>query len=164
RAAHHFRAGALPSGRTPLGVQKEAPMITTQSATAQYSTRPRDERYDSLDALHAAALSDARICKRADVPLSALEAVADGGNVAIRGKATGLLATLNAWSFSQVCRLTGVPAHYARTLPADLACRNLNHGINKASSDPAQLYLRQNGSLTLRAATTPVYSRYHDAT
>jgi hypothetical protein len=159
-----FYAGALPPRPARLRTCRKVPVITTQSATAQYSSRPKDERYDSLDALHTAALSDARICKRADVPLSALEAVADGGNVAIRGKATGLLATLNAWSFSQVCRLTGVPAHYARTLPAELACRNLNHGISKASTDPAQLYLRQNGSLTLRAATTPVYSRYHDAT
>jgi len=140
-------------------------VITTQSATAQYATRPADERFGSLEALHQAAIADARICKRADIPLSAIEAVADGPNVAIRGKSSGLVANLTHWSFSQLSRMVGAPGHYLRTLPPDLACQNLNHGLSQvAGSEPLQLYLRQNGSLTLRAVTTSMYSRYHDAT
>jgi hypothetical protein len=140
-------------------------MISTQSATAQYSTRPIDERFGSLDALHAAAYADARACKRADVALSAIEAIPNGVDVAIRGKSSGLTANLSHWSFSQLAGLVHAPSGYLRTLPADLAAQNMNHGLKTAGSDPHQLYLRQSADgLTLRAVTTPVYSRYHDAT
>ena len=138
-------------------------MLTTKSATAQYSSRPADERFSSLEALHAAAYADAKTCRRADVPLSNIEAIANGSEVAIRGKHSGMTANLTHWSFSQLANLVHAPAGYLRTLPPDLAALNINNGLQRASSDPAQLYLRQNGTLTLRAATTPTYARYHDA-
>jgi hypothetical protein len=140
-------------------------MISTQSATAQYSTRPSDERFGSLEALHAAAYDEAKTCKRADVALSAIEAVPNGADVAIRGRSSGLTANLTHWGFSQLAGLIHAPAGYLRTLPADLAAQNMNHGLKSAGSDPHQLYLRESAdALTLRAVTTPMYSRYHDAT
>lgn len=140
-------------------------MISTSSAQGQYFSRPADERFPSLEALHTAALSDEQRCAKAEVPLSGLLAVTQGADVAVQGKATGVIATLTHWSFAQVARLVGAPAAYLRTLPASLAVENLNHGFKSAAEDPAQLYLRReaDSGLTLRAATTPTYSRYHDA-
>src|SRR5260221_4860253 len=104
-------------------------MLSTESATAQYATRPADERFPSLDALRAAAYADAKACKRADVPLSAIEAIPNGLDVAIRGRSSGLTATLTHWSFAQLASLVHAPAGYLRTLPATLAAQNLNHGL-----------------------------------
>jgi hypothetical protein len=139
--------------------------LDPHSASAQYFTRPADEKFDSLEAIYANALADQKACARADVPLSSLEAIVNAGDVALRGKETGSVANLTAWSFGQLSRQVNAPAGYLRTLTPGTIATALNEGLGKvATADPAQLYLKRNGGLTLRAITTPTYERLHDAT
>jgi hypothetical protein len=143
--------------------------LSTHDANRQYSLRPKDERFKTLADIHAAALDDAKRCASASVKLGSLEAVTtDDGNIALRGKDTGSVANLTHWSFSQLAKVAGAPAGYLReSLPPSLAVQCLNHGLSQAAAinpnDDAQLYLRRNGHLTIRAITKE-YVRLHDAT
>jgi hypothetical protein len=64
-------------------------------------------------------------------------------------------------SFCQLGRLAGAPGGYLASLPAELAARNLNHGLEqRAERDkPLQCLFRVNGAVELRCATLDSYTR-----
>lgn len=132
-------------------------------ANQQWSTRPADERFASLEALHEATKHYAMAAQeRPRVPVSSLSVVADGSNVSIVGKGADP-AVLTNWAFGQLCARVGAPAGYVRELPAALAVQNINHGLalRVAEDKHATLNLlfHVNASMVLRSLTSEVYSR-----
>jgi len=144
-------------------------MLTTRSANSQYYSRPADERFKTLDAIHASAVLDARRCGEKAVKLANLRAVPVNGDVAIKSLETGVTAKLTNWSGGQLARLASAPAAYLRTLSPGLAADCLNEGLAALSDDDRtvdrQLYFRKNtDGLTVRSITSTDYSRLTDST
>ena len=132
-------------------------------ANKQWSTRPEDERFTSLETLHAACkayASDAR--EKEGVPVDSLRVENVDGDVQLLGKG-GIPARLTHWAFGQLAARVSAPASYLRTLPATLAVQNLNHGLAHRASQmvdgTVNLLFHSNGSLLLRALTSDRYER-----
>lgn len=73
-------------------------------------------------------------------------------------------AVINEWAFSQIASLSGAPAGYMRTLPAELAADCLNYGLKYVRDvEEIGLLVSRNGvdnaNLSVRAATGPRYGR-----
>lgn len=132
-------------------------------ASNQWSTRPADERYESLEAMLAAARRHKHSAKEKIVQVGDLQAVPTaGGDLTLVGKA-GNPARLTNWSFGQLAQYAGAPPSYLRELPAALAAVNINHGLAKRGDDKANLLLHSNGSLIARSLATDSYGRIWDA-
>ena len=132
-------------------------------ASAQWSTRPADERFSSLQEMYQVCKAYADSAVTSKVPYSELRVETVDQEVQLTGKA-GKFARLTHWAFGQMSRLIGAPADYLRQLPATLAVQNLNYGLKERSnkenaSDVASLMFHQNGDLLLRAITSPKYQR-----
>jgi hypothetical protein len=132
-------------------------------AHAQWANRPEDERFTSLESLHAACKEYAGSAAEKDVAFADLRVENVDGDVRLVGKA-GVSARLTHWAFGQLCSKVEAPASYLRELPATLACQNLNHGLAQRVKDAAgrtaaSLLFHRNGSLLLRAITTDAYTR-----
>lgn len=127
-------------------------------ANRQWSTRPADERFNSLEDMHRATKAYADAAAERTVEWDALRAEANGDDVVItRG---GTPATPTHFAFGQIAARIGAPANYLRALPATLAAQNLNYGLkNNSPTGQAQLLFQQNGGLLLRAATSDQYTR-----
>lgn len=132
-------------------------------AHKQWSSRPDDERFTSLQALYEACKGYAASAAEKQVPFADLRVEAVDGDVQLVGKA-GVPAKLTHWAFGQLASRVDAPASYLRELPATLACQNLNHGLAQRTADSkagdnASLLFHKNGSLLLRALTTDSYTR-----
>lgn len=133
------------------------------SAHQQWSTRPDDQRFTSLEDLQRACKAYAATAReKTTVPISSLRTEAIDGDVQLLGRGS-IPARLTHWAFGQLCARVGIPASYARTLPATLAVQNLNHGLaHRVATDgdaTTNLLFHENGSLLLRALTSDIYSR-----
>ncbi len=138
-------------------------MATLMEASNQWSSRPDDQRFSSLQELHDYCQSARDTAKTASVPLSSVRVEANGNNMALVGK-VGVPATFTNWSFGQLCLRVGAPAGYLRQLPPTLAAQNVNHGLaHKVGDDTAQLYLHNGDGLRLHAVTSEKYSRIWDS-
>lgn len=144
-------------------------MSTLTKANSQWANRAADERFSSLDALHAKALANRQLAATAKVPMNALHVVEHDGAVLLNGS-TGAKAHMTNWSFSQLAREAEAPPSYLRTLPARLAVDCLNEGLARNAGDtaPGALLFSHNGhdvatrrptGLTLRALTSEKYTR-----
>lgn len=127
-------------------------------ANQQWSTRPADERFTSLESMHAACLAYAQQAKEKSVPWSDLRVEAVGADLSLIGKA-GVPAQLTNYAFGQLSARVGAPAGYLRELPGAIAAQNLNYGLKAKGNENAQLLFHNNGNLLLRAATSEKYSR-----
>lgn len=128
-------------------------------ATSQWSTRPADQRFKTLESLYQATHEYRVQAATAKASWDSLRVEADGKEVKLTGK-TGVPAQLTHWAFGQLCSKVQAPASYLRDLPATLAAQNLNHGLaRKADATEAQLMFHRNGSLLLRAVTSDQYRR-----
>jgi hypothetical protein len=130
----------------------------------QWATRPADERFATLQALYEQTKYYAdHAAESHGVLWDQLEVVpsADSDNLHLVGK-EGRHAVISNWAFNQVAARANAPATYLRTLPAQLACDNINHGLTKKAEDAqhtASLLFHNNGGLVLRAVTTDIYER-----
>jgi hypothetical protein len=132
-------------------------------ASNQWSERPADERFASLQDLYATTkkYADEAIEKKAEFGDLRVENV--DGDVKLVGR-QGIPARLTHWAFGQLCQRIGAPASYLRDLPATLAAQNLNHGLaqrvkNTANESLANLLFHKNGDWLLRSILTDDYSR-----
>lgn len=152
---------------------------TLMKASRQWSTRPADERYTSLTALHDATLAHRSASRQKVVASRAIEAQpASGDDLAglqIVGPNGAPVIPTN-WAFGQLAQRAGAPAGYLRDLPAPLAADCINYGL-KHSRDVEDLGVllraaprglnddaqgRVNGEhmpATLAAVTGPNYGR-----
>jgi hypothetical protein len=125
-------------------------------ASNQWANRPDDERFTNLDEMLASCRYYRESAATATVALSNLRATADSGEVRISGNAA--TARLTNWAFGQLARIAEAPAGYLRTLPAALACDNLNCKLPTVEGD-GKLLLHRNGDLIMRCITSDDYVR-----
>ena len=149
------------------GWLNEVKQMELFKAHKQWSERPNDERFPTLQALYNATREYADLAREKELPFSDLRVEAIDADVQLVGR-KGIPAKLTNWVFGQLCSRLGAPASYLRELPATLAAQNLNHGfahragemIDAGNSNRAQLLFHMNGdSLLLRALTSDKYSR-----
>ena len=132
-------------------------------ASHQWASRPKDERYNSLEELYQATKAIAARSGERLIPVEAIRVEADGGRLFVPGKVRK--AQLTHWASGQLASTVGAPASYLRKLPATLAAQCLNHGLKNMDEDgrgPRKLYLTQSADgsrLDLRAITGPDYAR-----
>jgi len=128
-------------------------------ASNQWSNRPSDERFWTVQDLHTATLAHRMAAATAKVDsLHDLQVRAFNGEIQLHGKQTNSTADLTHWAFGQLCARADTPAGYLRTLPTELAVLNLNHGLQHAQGD-ARLLLYRNGGYYVRAVTSQKYTR-----
>lgn len=125
-------------------------------ASYEWASRPADERFETLDALYLHTLFAAQRAKQFTVDTTQMKAVNVDGDVQLRVRDQQF--TFNHWSFGQACRKVGAPSDWLRKVPADLAVKNLNYGLESAEDDRTQLWY-DSQSNRLRAATGDGYTR-----
>ncbi len=136
-------------------------MSTLMQASAQWSSRPDDERYTTLTEMHSAMIEQ-RACSRAVVAntrsISLAPTEDNKGLQLVSPNGHAFAPTHQA--FGQLANLAGAPAGYLRTLPAPMAADCVNFGLNIARDvEDIGLLLYKNGTPVLRAATGPKYGR-----
>ena len=133
--------------------------------SSEWFSRPDDERYLSLSALHDAVRSRAERATARTVETKSLRVEARTNDVsrlalAIPGCPEPVAPT--HWSFGQLCGLVGAPAGYLRQLPAPLAGINLQHGLASHRAELVKTLEADDGRIELRAVTGPDYGRIWD--
>ena len=133
--------------------------------SSEWFSRPDDERYLSLGALHAAVRARAEQATARTVETRALriEASRDDAEhltLIVPGQDTPVAPT--HWSYGQLCSLVGAPASYMRQLPAPLAGINLQHGLLSHRAELVKTLEADDGRIELRAVTGPDYGRIWD--
>ena len=133
--------------------------------SSEWFSRPDDERYLSLGALHAAVRARAERATARTVETKALRVEASRDNaehltLIVPGHDTPVVPT--HWSYGQLCSLVGAPASYMRQLPAPLAGINLQHGLLSHRAELVKTLEADDGRIELRAVTGPDYGRIWD--
>jgi len=133
--------------------------------SSEWFSRPDDERYLSLSALHGAVRTRAERATTRTVETSRLRVEASRDNaerlaLAVPGLDEPIAPT--NWSFGQMCSLVGAPASYLRQLPAPLAGINLQHGLLSHRAELVKTLEADDGRVELRAVTGPDYGRIWD--
>ena len=133
--------------------------------SSEWFSRPDDERYLSLSALHSAVRARAdRACVRTiqsrDIRVEASRDNADRMTLIVAGRNEPVAPT--HWSFGQMCSLVGAPAGYLRQLPAPLSAINMQHGLLSHRAELIKTLEAEDGRIELRAVTGPDYGRIWD--
>ena len=133
--------------------------------SSEWFSRPDDERYLSLTALHDAvrARADRAIARTVESRSLRVEASRDDAErltLTVPGRDAPIAPT--NWSFGQMCSLVGAPASYLRQLPAPLAGINLQHGLLSHRAELVKTLEADDGRVELRAVTGPDYGRIWD--
>lgn len=146
---------------------------------AQWRTRPNDERFLSLEALHVACLDNAarsttRIVKTEDIKF-VVKQIGDSSTLGISSVDSPDPMGFTHWSFGQLAALACIPADFARKIPhLEFAAATLNYGINFMAGNskqvkPTGLFLIENegqNDAVVTASTSETYGRIwnHQAT
>lgn len=134
-------------------------MNNLYEANNQWQTRPDDERFASIDDLLLHTQQMARAAVVANVQREALTVANIDDNLKLVGPA-GKPATLTHFAFGQLSRFVGAPSDYLRSLDADLAANNINHGLAKLDPQSVNLLLHKAESgLAVRSVVTQSYDR-----
>ena len=133
--------------------------------SSEWFSRPDDERYLSLSALHAdvRARSDRATARTVETRSLRVEANRDDAermSLVLPGRDEPVAPT--HWSFGQMCSLVGAPAGYLRQLPAPLAGINMQHGLLSHRAELVKTLEAEDGRIELRAVTGPDYGRIWD--
>jgi hypothetical protein len=148
--------------------------VLTQAFT-QWASRPADQRFTSLADLHEAVTHHREVAAEAravNLQICRVSTARDDATEEVRPVfvgPSGREAEFTHWSFGQLAKRVGAPAHYLRELPASLASANLNYGLrtiaeeNDVTVATSKLLFAQNGSLVLRALTGEGYTRIWNA-
>ena len=130
--------------------------------SSEWFSRPNDERYLSLAALHDAVRARAEWATTRCIDTRAVRVEASRG----RPERLALIApgrdepiVLTHWSFGQMCSLVGAPSAYLRQLPASLAGVNLQHGLLSHRAERVKMLEVDDGRVELRAVTGPDYGQ-----
>jgi hypothetical protein len=136
------------------------------TASAQWRSRPADQRFTSLHALNEHARAQRLRSAGRVLPSRGLEArpvEGDPSALVVVGPSGAPVETTH-WSFGQLAARSGAPAGYLRKLPTPLAADCLNYGL-RVERDVEELGVllerpESSGALpTLRAVTGPNYGR-----
>lgn len=140
-------------------------------ASNQWSTRPDDERFSSLEEMRDACWDYAQNAAEATAPFNTLRVEADGSEIKLIGKQNAP-ARFTHFSFEQFCRRINLRnpqgetvanvAQTMRALPPTLAASVLNYGLaarKQENTYDANLLFHQNGGLMVRSLMTEAYQR-----
>ena len=133
--------------------------------SSEWFSRPDDERYLSLDALHDAVRARADRATARTVETRALRVGAsrdDTSRLTLMVPDREEPISPTHWSFGRMCSLVGAPASYMRQLPAPLAAINLQHGLLSHRGELVKTLEAEDGRVELRAVTGPDYGRIWD--
>lgn len=144
-------------------------MSTLMQASAQWRSRPADQRYTSLIELrdylrHLRDRSSARVISSRQLNVAPVDGNNDG--IVLLGN-NGAAVDVTHWSFGQMAQLAGAPAGYLRELPAPMAADCINYGLRfkREVEDVSVLVSAANGvPAQLRAINGPQYGRVWNAT
>jgi hypothetical protein len=135
--------------------------VTAHTAHREWASRPPDERYASVHALHEAARArHARIEERPIETGELRTDATDTDDVVIRDT-SGQIASLTHWSFGQLATIASATPNYLRTLPAAIASSALNYGLQRQPRERHQLFIEHAAPWTVHAVTSPRYTRVH---
>jgi len=146
-------------------------------AANQYANRPKDERFDSIDAFIAHAKEQQDLSEERSYNLKDLHVIV--GNTlntptfqptpeqaTVKLQSPKGTADFTHWSFGQLCRSLGAPAGYLRTLDPKIAADALNYGLATSTLGTAAnlLVKAPNGNPfpVVRACTSETYGRLYD--
>jgi hypothetical protein len=133
------------------------------TVSAQWASRPDDQKFTSLSALHEQVTTWADESSAVNVLPADIEVLYDGeDHDTLRLQVAGAEVVPTHWSFDTICRAASAPSNYMRSLPAPLAAVNLNYGLKTADPKEVSAYIRQNGTTTLRGITSTRYGRILD--
>ena len=133
--------------------------------SSEWFSRPDDERYLSLGALHEAvrARSERATARTVETKELRVEASRDDAQrLALIVPGQDMPVSPTHWSYGQLCGLVGAPASYMRQLPAPLAGINLQHGLLSHRAELVKTLEADDGRIELRAVTGPDYGRIWD--
>jgi hypothetical protein len=140
-------------------------MGNSMRLNSEWSSRPNDQRFLTLDDLHTAVASRRRESEVIDVAIDAMQVspTEDGKALTLHDR-DGKGGLLNHWAFGQLCQRAKAPAGYLRSLPATLAAFPLQwsmetHEGSDEANDGKLLLL---GGRDVAAVTSPTYGRIWD--
>lgn len=138
-------------------------MTTLTRAHNEWAHRAADERFSSLEDLHAAAVANREIAGHATVSGKSLSVREIDGDIVLDGG--NAQATLTNWSFRQLASAARAPVDYITKLPARLAADCLNEGFRAERQDDKLqlLFSQKEDGLQLRAMTSDKYARIWNA-
>lgn len=137
----------------------------SRRVSSEWFSRPEDEKFLSLSALHdsvrlRADRASTRIVESRSIRVEAKSDNPERLMLMAPGDERPIAPT--NWSFGQMASLVGAPASYLRQLPAALAGINLQHGLITHRGEQVKLLQTDGGRTELRAATGPDYGRIWD--
>ena len=138
-----------------------ASSITAISAHREWATRPPDERYASVHALYEATCARRLGTVERRTETVALRTVSVTDDVLTLRDHTGRTAPLTHWSFDQLATIAGTRPTYLRSAPASIASAAINQGLSRLHRAPHDLLVDRAAPGTVRAITSPSYTRVH---
>lgn len=134
-------------------------------ASAQWATRPEDQRFETLTALHDKVHGRRMKSRSADVDFDRVEAYVYDGQLLINSAIEP--CEPSNWGFSQLASGVGAPVGYLRTLPPPMVADLLNHGIKNTKRQTVKFMTVASDTPeapnTLQAVTSTTYGRIWDA-
>ncbi len=136
-------------------------------ASTQWSSRPPDERFDSIEMLEAACTQLKEVSVEHVIPLASIGAktVGDEG-IVFETPDSGEFAPTN-YAFEQMCHRTDYPSRgIVGKLSNHLATQVINHRINKTleeKPDARCILLSNRNTNVVRSITSEKYSRIYNA-
>jgi hypothetical protein len=145
--------------------QRKLPGGNLMEASAQWATRPDDERFGSIEewAAWARGKRQAAIVTQ-PIAANRLAFAARGEEVVIVGP-TGSEARMSTHAFTQECQSVGAPAAFLRTLSPQTAATALGeaHRQRTNAQERTLLMVETSTGLLVRGSTSPRYGRIWDA-
>lgn len=138
------------------------------TASNEYRSRPKDERFATLQELIIARKADREICQEAVYNLRDLEIVpSNHGSTGILLQSPKGQATLTNYSFGQLCSTLKAPARFMAELPPANCAADLTHRMHEWApvGTTANILIRDRESdpyPVVRACTSETYGRVWD--
>lgn len=142
-------------------------MAELMDANREWMNRPDDQRFLSLEDLHASVAARTARSRMEIQPTKQIAAtLSPAGHLAFATPDIPVLEPTH-WSFGQVAEMAGAPAGYMRKLHPELARLCINYGIGfLASREAGQVYREESETPgeapKLRAVTGESYGRIYD--
>ncbi len=147
-------------------------MSTLMTVNRQWQSRPDEERFTSLHALHALNTRNRELSISAAMSTRAIEFTPDESDaehkgLLIKSRKSGKTVTPTHWAFSQIATRAGFPAEPLRSLPAALAADVLNYKLHTSSAEDVGTLIRRNAETgeaeSMHAMTGSGYGRVYNA-
>jgi hypothetical protein len=135
--------------------------VTAYTAHREWATRPPDERYASVQALHEAARARRDRTTERDIETGEIRTQPVATDALVLREAPDRQAALTHWSFEQLAAIAGAPPKYLRTLPATIASDAINYGLQRHRRQQHQLFVDCDAPWTVHAITSSRYARVH---